>query len=247
MSETARRLGHEAAKFTAVNVVATVVALAIFNFLVHGIKGVYDGPLHARPLTTYLIANSVGMLVSYYGSRRFAFKNRKAVGPGGGFVGYVGVNLASFVIPVGCLWLSRNAFGWDTALSDNVAGNVVGALLGNVFRFWAFRRFVFRRHTKVWQGQRELGREPERVSILRGVGSVAPELGPLEPELGQHQPQQWQADPDHVVRVPGDTGDERAADAVEGEAAGDVEWLAGRDIGGDLGVADSGEPDLRRG
>ena len=26
---------------------------------------------------------------------------------------------------------------------DNVSGNVIGALLGNAFRFWAFRRFVF--------------------------------------------------------------------------------------------------------
>jgi len=24
-----------------------------------------------------------------------------------------------------------------------MSGNVIGAMLGNVFRFWAFRRFVF--------------------------------------------------------------------------------------------------------
>lgn len=248
MSDRAKRIGNEAAKFTAVNVVATVVALLIFNSLVHGVKGWYDGPLHAHPLTTYLIANTVGMFVSYYGSRKFAFKHRKAVGPGGGFVGYVAVNYSSFVIPIGCLWLSRNAFGWDTALADNVAGNVVGAVLGNVFRFWAFRRFVFRRNTRVWQGQRELGRDPVGAGIIGRVGSsVAPELGPLEPELGEHQAQQGHADAYDVVGIAGDAGDEGAAETVEGEAAGDVEGLPGRHVGRDLGVTDRGEPDLRRG
>jgi hypothetical protein len=49
----------------------------------------------------------------------------------------------SFVIPVTCLYLSRNVFGWDSIYADNMSGNVIGAVLGNVFRFWAFRRFVF--------------------------------------------------------------------------------------------------------
>ena len=55
------------------------------------------------------------------------------------------VNLASFVIPMGCLWLTRNTMGWNNALADNISANVVGAGLGMVFRFWAFRRFVFKK------------------------------------------------------------------------------------------------------
>jgi putative flippase GtrA len=141
-----RRFSGEIARFSAVNVAATVVAVLLFNALVHGFKGWFDGPLNAHAITAYLLANSVGMFVSYYGSRHYAFRHRHAAGPGGGMPRYVAINLASFVIPVSCLWLTRHVLNWDSIYADNISGNVVGALLGNAFRFWAFRRFVF--HTE---------------------------------------------------------------------------------------------------
>jgi putative flippase GtrA len=122
---------------------ATVVAVFLFNMLVHGLKGWFTGPLNAHPIGAYLAANSVGMFASYFGSRHYAFRHRHAAGPGGGLAFYVAINLSSFVIPVTCLWLTRHVFGWDSIYADNVSGNVIGALLGNAFRFWAFRRFVF--------------------------------------------------------------------------------------------------------
>lgn len=138
-----RRFSGEVARFSAVNVAATVVAVLLFNALVHGLKGWFDGPLNAHAISAYLLANSVGMFVSYYGSRHYAFRHRHAAGPGGGLARYVAINLASFVIPVSCLWVTRHALHWDSIYADNISGNVVGALLGNAFRFWAFRRFVF--------------------------------------------------------------------------------------------------------
>jgi putative flippase GtrA len=138
-----RRLTGEVARFSAVNIVATAIALVLFNALVHGFKGWFGGPMNDNPLTAYLAANSVGMFISFYGARFYAFRHRHAAGPGGGLLNYVIINLASFVIPITCLFVSRNLFGWDTIYADNVSGNVIGAVLGNIFRFWAFRRFVF--------------------------------------------------------------------------------------------------------
>ncbi|HET6167045.1 MAG TPA: GtrA family protein [Marmoricola sp.] len=143
MGNRLRRLSLEVARFSAVNVVATAVAFVLFNLLGHGLKGWFEGPLNGQVIAAYLVANSVGMVISYYGSRHFAFRHRHATGPGGGMVTYFAINLASFVIPVTCLWVTRSIFKWDTIYADNVSGNVVGALLGNAFRFWAFRRFVF--------------------------------------------------------------------------------------------------------
>ena len=78
-------IGGEAVKFSAVNVVATVVAVVLFNALVHGMPGMYaPGPLHGYPVATYFVANTVGMLISFYGSRGYAFKHRQPTGPGGG-------------------------------------------------------------------------------------------------------------------------------------------------------------------
>lgn len=169
MNRRLRRISGEVARFSAVNVVATIIALIIFNALVHGVKGWFSGPLHDRPLTSYLLANSVGMFVSYYGSRHYAFKHRHVAGPGGGLLNYVVINLSSFVIPISCLWISRNVFDWSSIYADNIAGNVIGAVLGNIFRFWAFRRFVFTKHPVL---PRRLGRggahadEPELPPVL---------------------------------------------------------------------------------
>lgn len=143
MGRRLHRLTAELARFSAVNIVATAVAVFLFNALVHGFKGWFGGPMHDNPFVGYLLANSVGMFISFYGSRYYAFRHRHAAGPGGGLLNYVAINLASFVIPITCLWVNRHVFGWDSIYADNISGNVIGALLGNAFRFWAFRRFVF--------------------------------------------------------------------------------------------------------
>jgi putative flippase GtrA len=163
-----RRLTGEVARFSAVNVVATTIAVFLFNAIVHGIRGWFDGPLNDHPITAYLVANSVGMFVSYFGSRHYAFRHRHAAGPGGGLPRYVAINLSSFVIPVTCLWVTRHVLHWDSIYADNISGNVVGALLGNAFRFWAFRRFVFNTPRVVprsfWDPPVESGRHDEDLS-----------------------------------------------------------------------------------
>ena len=49
------------------------------------------------------------------------------------------------LIPIACLWISRNVLGLDDPYSDNVAANVIGLFLGMVARFYLFRTLVFRR------------------------------------------------------------------------------------------------------
>ena len=218
MGATLRRIGGEAVKFSAVNVVATVVAVLLFNALVHGLPALYSpGPLHGYPVITYFVANTVGMLISFYGSRSYAFKHRRPTGPGGGLLNYAIVNFASFVIPMACLWVTRNVFGWDTVFADNVSANVIGAVLATLFRFWAFRRFVFKRHAVEFHGAK-----PTHVfGPGDDAGSAAPELGPDEAELVEHQPEQRQADAHHVVGVARHARHERPAEPVEGEGPGD--------------------------
>jgi putative flippase GtrA len=221
MGARLRRIGGEAAKFSAVNVVATVVAIVLFNLLVHGITGVArPGPLNGWPVTAWFLANCVGMAISFYGSSRFAFKHREASGPAGGALIFVAINLVSFVIPMGCLWITRNVAGWDSVIADNVSANVVGAALGMLVRFWAFRRFVFKRPPAVLPPQALLV-PADYVARHRDRPSALPELGPDEPELVEHQPEQGKADPHHVVRVSGDARHEGATEAVEGEGSRD--------------------------
>ena len=55
------------------------------------------------------------------------------------------INLLTMLIPITCLFISRNLLGFDDPLSDNVAANVVGLLLANAARFFLFRGLVFHR------------------------------------------------------------------------------------------------------
>jgi putative flippase GtrA len=137
-----KRVFSEGARFLTVGGVATAVSFVLFNGLVHGYFGGY-GPMHGDPLVAFVIANTIGMLVSYRGSRSWAFRERPAVGVAGGRVAFLVVNMISMVIPLACLSFSRYVLGLTDPIADNVAANVVGLGLGTMARFWALRRFIF--------------------------------------------------------------------------------------------------------
>jgi putative flippase GtrA len=118
-----KRVLSEGGKFLAVGVVATLVALVLFNALVHGVGfGYSPGPMNEQPLVAFAVANLIGMLVSYRGSRHWAFSNRQPVGPGNGRLGFYAINLVSLLIPLGCLAISRYALDLDGAMADNRPG-----------------------------------------------------------------------------------------------------------------------------
>lgn len=146
-----RRLQHftsEGAKFLTVGGVATLVSLLLFNALVHGFFGYPSGPMNAWPLPAFLLANLVGMVVSYRGSRSWAFRHRETVGAAGGRIAFFGINIASLAIPMLCLAISRYALDFEDAVADNISANVIGLGLGTAARFWAFQRYIFLRPEK---------------------------------------------------------------------------------------------------
>ena len=137
-----QRFLSEGAKFLTVGGVATVVSFVLFNGLVHGYFG-GPGPMHEDPLVAFVIANLVGMVVSYRGSRSWAFRHREAVGVAGGRVSFIVINLVSMVIPLACLSFTRYVLGLTDPFADNISANVVGLGLGTLARFWAIQRFIF--------------------------------------------------------------------------------------------------------
>ena len=145
MSDRTQRFIAEVGRFLAVGGAATIVALVIFNLLVHGFNTGDHAILGQQPILAFVIANTVGMGVSYYGSRHWAFRDRPPVTSDGGLISFVGINYLTMLIPIGCLAISRDVLGLDDPFSDNVAANVIGLVLGLAARFYLFRRFVFRR------------------------------------------------------------------------------------------------------
>ncbi|MDN5895613.1 MAG: GtrA family protein [Nocardioides sp.] len=143
MSSVPKRLIDETLRFLAVGGVATLVAFVIFNFLVHGLYITDDGWLLNHPTLGYIVANTVGMGISYRGTRNWAFKNRETAHADGGRTAYVLINVATMAFPIGCLWISRNVFHLDDAVADNISANVIGLGLGMVARFYLFRQVIF--------------------------------------------------------------------------------------------------------
>jgi len=135
-----RPLLVEVGRFMAVGGIATLAAFVIFNGLVHA----PHAPLRAHPIVSYLLANTVGMVISYELSRNWTWRDRPPRHPDGGRTVYFLINAGTMVLPVACLWSSRHLFG-DSPLADNLAANVLGLLLGQVARFHLFKRFVFHR------------------------------------------------------------------------------------------------------
>jgi putative flippase GtrA len=140
-----QRVFTEAYRFLAVGGIATIVAFVIFNFLVHGFNTEHKALLDGHPYLGYVIANTVGMVISFRGSKTWVFKDRPPRSADGGRTAFIVINLVTMLIPIACLWLSRNAFGLDDPWSDNVSANVIGLFLGLVARFYLFRTLVFKR------------------------------------------------------------------------------------------------------
>ncbi|HEX8495873.1 MAG TPA: GtrA family protein [Actinomycetales bacterium] len=134
-------LAREMVKFGAVGAVAFVVDLGVFNLLRFGLGD--GGPLEHKPLTAKAISVVVATTVAWLGNRFWTFRHRRRASARREAVLFFFFNAAGLVIALACLGVSHYLLGFRSALADNIAANGIGLVLGTLFRFWAYRRFVF--------------------------------------------------------------------------------------------------------
>ena len=135
-------LYREAAKFGVVGAVAFVVDFGVFNLLRTGIIGGEHG-LAEKPLTAKTISVFVATIVAWLGNRYWTFRHRRRASLQREFVLFGVMNVGGLAISLACLGFSHYVLQFTSALADNIAGNVIGLGLGTLFRFWAYRQFVF--------------------------------------------------------------------------------------------------------
>ncbi|MCE0536809.1 GtrA family protein [Kineosporia rhizophila] len=135
-------LYREVMKFGAVGGVAFVVDTGVFNLLLHSAVGEAVGLDH-KPLTAKTISVLVATVVSWLGNRYWTFRHRRRASVRREFVLFGVMNGAGLAIALACLGFSRYILDLDSPLADNISGNVIGLALGTLFRFWAYRTFVF--------------------------------------------------------------------------------------------------------
>lgn len=127
---------RELVKFGIVGAAAFVIDLGIANLLWHTV-------LSDKVTTARVIAGLLATLFAWYGNRVWTFRRRdRHRGARAELALFVVVNAVALGISTATLVLTHYGLGLDTVLADN-ASTVLGIALGTLFRFWAYRRYVF--------------------------------------------------------------------------------------------------------
>lgn len=130
-------LWREIMKFGAVGGVAYIIDSTVFLLL-------REGALSHKTLTAGIIASVVATMFSWVANRYWTFRHRRrrsqVLRELGMFAAMnaIGIGIATF-----CLFISHYVLGFETTQADFIAKNVVGLVLGTIFRFLAYRYWVF--------------------------------------------------------------------------------------------------------
>jgi putative flippase GtrA len=135
-----KKIAGEVAKFGVIGGIGYVIDVGGFNVLVHA------GPhalLEHNPVTAKIISSLFAITFAYFGNRQWTWRDRPRTSLRREYLLFLLLNGAALLFSVGCLAFSRYVLHMDSALADNISGNVIGIGLGTLFRFWSYRKFVF--------------------------------------------------------------------------------------------------------
>ncbi|GAA3620667.1 hypothetical protein GCM10022199_26380 [Marihabitans asiaticum] len=126
---------HEIAKFGLIGLLAFVIDLGGFNLLYHTV-------LEGKPTTARILSGVAATLFAWVGNRSWTFAHRRSRPVSHEVTLFFVVNGIALVISTLCLVVSHYLLGLDSRLADNIS-TIFGIGLGTLFRFWAYRRWVF--------------------------------------------------------------------------------------------------------
>lgn len=135
---------RELAKFAVVGGISYIVDIGLFTLLSHTV-------LENKVITAKALSILVATVVSYVMNREWSFSNRGGRERHHEAMLFFAVNGTALLINLIPLAVSQYVLGFNTlnhtrlfvSVSDFIAANIVGTLLGMGFRFWAYRRWVF--------------------------------------------------------------------------------------------------------
>ena len=126
---------REMIKFGVVGLMAFIIDIGLANLLWHTV-------LSDKVTTAKIISGVVATLFAWVGNRQWTFRHRRSRPAHHEVLLFFGVNAVALLISAVTLYVSHYGLGYVSILADNVA-TIIGIGLGTLFRFWAYRRFVF--------------------------------------------------------------------------------------------------------
>ena len=130
-----RVLIHEAAKFGVVGLAGFVVSL--------GGADVLHFDLGVGKYKAVVVATVAATVVTFLGNRYWAFRHRERVGMGRETVLFFVFNAIGLAIQLACVAIVVDGAGLQGKVWYNLA-NLCGIGLGTLFRFWSYRKWVWR-------------------------------------------------------------------------------------------------------
>ena len=128
-------LVRELAKFGVVGATGAISDILIFNLL--------GEVWHVGPLTAKAISTTFATLLTYVGNRAWSFRHRARTGLRSELPRYMLISALGLLIVEICLGFTVYVLKLDGTIAKNVSANGVGLVLGTLFRFWAYKRWVF--------------------------------------------------------------------------------------------------------
>ncbi|MBO1765727.1 GtrA family protein [Allobranchiibius sp. GilTou38] len=128
-------LWRELAKFGVIGLISFVIDLGGFNLLV-------SGAMEHKITTAKLVSGAVATVFAWLGNRYWTFRHRRNRPVHHEVVLFFVVNGIALAVSAGWVALAHYAFHVHGRLELNVAA-FIGIGFGTLFRFWAYRRFVF--------------------------------------------------------------------------------------------------------
>lgn len=102
------------------------------------------GLLADKPLTAKAISVACATTFAYFGNRFWTFKERARTSLRREYVLFFVLNGIAMLIALACLGISHYVLEFQTPLADNISANGFGLVLGTIFRFWAYNKWVFK-------------------------------------------------------------------------------------------------------
>jgi putative flippase GtrA len=121
-------------KFCLIGGIGTVIDL--------GGAGLLQGRYHFEPLAAKAVSVTIATIFTYFGSRFWTFKHRENQPVGREATLFFVLNVAGLLIAEAVIGVVIYVMGMRGTLDYNVA-SVIGSGLGTIFRFYAYRKWVF--------------------------------------------------------------------------------------------------------
>ncbi|MCF2587288.1 GtrA family protein [Brevibacterium sp. UCMA 11752] len=138
-----RRLAVEVFKFLTVGGLGYIVDVGLSNVLAYGL-GSIPPLLEGSPIKAKIVSTIIAMIVVWIGNKLWTYGDRTTDSNLRGILLFAAVNLAGMaisVIPLGVTWY---LFDMRDQLTYNISTNIIGVGLAMIFRFYAYRTWVFK-------------------------------------------------------------------------------------------------------